>query len=327
MDPLTHTLTGLALSRAGLKRFGVYATPVLLLAANAPDIDIVAAFGGTASYLHYHRHITHAFLMVPLLAALPLLVVRLFARKPFDWKSMYLVSCLGVLSHPLLDWTNVYGVRFLLPFSSHWYRLDIMSLPDFWILGALLVAACAPWFSRLVSSEIGARSGTGRGWAIATLCFMVLFGFGRYLMHERAVAVLDSRLYDNAVPLRVAALPGPMNPFRWRGLVQTDTFYSVNDVNLLSEFDPTAGSILYFPELGPREKAAAAAARRTEAFQVFLDFSQFPFWRFMAAGSPENAIRVEAMDLRFGSPSHPHFVAHAVVDSAGRVLESGFSFR
>src|SRR5271157_6305162 len=60
MDPLTHTATGLFLSRIGLKRWTPLATPILLLAANAPDIDIVTASGGSLSYLHYHRHLTHS---------------------------------------------------------------------------------------------------------------------------------------------------------------------------------------------------------------------------------------------------------------------------
>ena len=39
MDNITHSLTGLMLSRAGLNRISPEATWVLLLAANAPDID------------------------------------------------------------------------------------------------------------------------------------------------------------------------------------------------------------------------------------------------------------------------------------------------
>lgn len=327
MDPITHTLTGLALGRAGLNRLSVHAMPVLLLAANAADIDLVTAPGGAVSYLHYHRHVTHAFLALPLLALLPVLLVRLFARKPFDWKWCYVVSLAGVASHPLLDWMNVYGIRLLLPFSSHWYRLDIASLPDVWMLGVLLAAALAPLFARLVGSEIGARSGTGRGWALMALCFLVLYPFGRYLLHERAVAVLDARVYGGMQPLQVAALPGPANPFRWRGLVETEAFYAILDVNLLGDFDPAAGRLLYKPEPTPLEAAAMAAARRTEAFRVFLDFSQCPYWSFTPLDHPENGIRVEASDLRFGDPSRRAFVAHAVVDQTGRVLDSGFSYR
>jgi len=42
---------------------------------------------------------------------------------------------------------------------------------------------------------------------------------------------------------------------------------------------------------------------------------------------PENGILVEAIDLRFGTPARAGFVASALVDGAGRVVESGFSYR
>ena len=326
MDPLTHTLTGLALSRAGLNRRSVHATPILLLAANAPDIDIVTLAGGSASYLHYHRSITHSFFAIPFLALLPLLLVRPWARQRFDWKWAYLVSVIGVLSHLLLDWTNAYGIRFLLPFSNRWYRLDIANLVDVWIWAVLLMALLAPALARLVSSEIGARPGSGRGWAIAALSFLLLYGCGRYLLHERALATLDSRVYAGAVPARVAAFPRAASPFRWDGLVETDQFYSLLDVNLLGGFDPDSGRVLYKPEPVRREAAAAAAARRTEAFRVFLNFSQYPYWRFTPADHPEDAIRVDVMDLRFGAPPHPRFVATAVVDREDRVVQSGFAY-
>jgi inner membrane protein len=326
MDPLTHTLTGLALSRAGLNRLSAHATPILLLAANAADIDIVTLAGGSADYLHFHRHITHAFVAVPFLALLAVAVVRLFARKPFAWKWAYAVALAGALSHPLLDWMNAYGVRLLLPFSGEWLNLGIANLFDLWIWAVLLVAAGAPLLARLVSAEIGARPGSGRGLAIAALSFMLLYPFGRYLLHERALAVLNSRLYAGAAPARVVALPGVGNPFAWRGVVETGEFYSILDVNLLGEFDPTRGRVLYKPELRPREAAAARAASATKPFRSFLEFSQLPYWRFTPADRPEDAIRVEASDLRFGAPPQPRFVAWAIVDSGGRVLEAHFKY-
>ena len=48
MDNLTHTLTGLALSRAGLNRYYARAGLVLMLAANAPDIDVIVVFSRDA---------------------------------------------------------------------------------------------------------------------------------------------------------------------------------------------------------------------------------------------------------------------------------------
>ena len=61
-------------------------------------------------------------------------------------------------------------------------------------------------------------------------------------------------------------------------------------------------------------------------FTDFLQFSQFPYWTVTPVPEPPNSRRVEAMDLRFGTPSAPAFVASAVVDGAGRVVESGFEF-
>ena len=68
------------------------------------------------------------------------------------------------------------------------------------------------------------------------------------------------------------------------------------------------------------------AARRSPVFQQFLDFSQFPLWRVSPAEAPENSKQVEVMDMRFGSPLSPRFVATAVVDSQLRVLRSSFQF-
>src|SRR5436853_2726722 len=118
MDNLTHTAVGLFLSRAGLGRWTPLATPILLLAANAPDIDIVSTAGGSLNYLHYHRHLTHSLLAMPLMALLPVLLVRLIARKPVHWLGAWAAATIAVASHLLLDFTNSYGIRLLLPFSS-----------------------------------------------------------------------------------------------------------------------------------------------------------------------------------------------------------------
>ena len=167
----------------------------------------------------------------------------------------------------------------------------------------------------LVGSEVS--SGTvreknhGRGFAIFALAFLLLYNCGRGVLHARAVAALESRLYGESIPLRVAALPDPANPLRWRGLVETSDFYEVEDVNLAGEFDPTRGMVFHKPE----PNAAMEAARHTAAIQEFLRFSQFPLWRVMPVSEPENGQRVEVLDMRFGTPLAPGFLASAVLDS------------
>ena len=46
MDNLTHSLIGVALSRAGLNRVTPHATAILLLAVNLPDLDIISLVDG-----------------------------------------------------------------------------------------------------------------------------------------------------------------------------------------------------------------------------------------------------------------------------------------
>ena len=234
----------------------------------------------------------------------------------------YLVSLAGVLSHLLLDWTNAYGVRLLEPFSSKWYSADITFVVDVWIWAAFLAAVAGPALSKLLSSEIGARAGSGKGAAIFALAFLVVYSLFRWDRHAQAVATLDSRLYNGAAAVRVAAFPTLANPFRWIGVVDGNGFYRTFDLNTLGQFDPTAGGTIYKAPPSP----AINAARRTETFRIFLNFAQYPVWRVLPVSEPLGGSQVEAMDLRFGTPSQPRFVAEAVLDSKQKVVSSNFRF-
>ena len=46
----------------------------------------------------------------------------------------------------------------------------------------------------------------------------------------------------------------------------------------------------------------------------------------MPLADPEGGTRVEAMDMRFGSPAQPGFVAAAIVNNRAQVVRSWFSF-
>jgi len=317
MDNLTHTLTGLALSRAGLNRW--YARPALLLmlAANIPDVDIITLTRGTFNYFQYHRGITHAVAMAPVMALLPVFVVCAIGRTISGWKAAYVLSLIGVASHLLLDWTNTYGVRFLLPFSTQWFHLDLNGLTDFWIWGVLLLAFLGPLLGQLVSTEIGAKPGVGRGLALFALAFVLTYDFGRYLIHQRALETLNSRIYQGGAPIRVAAFPiSAGDPFEWSGWVERPAFVMHFSMNLLSEFDPTDGMIIYKPEPGPVLDAAC------QAFIVrkFLEFAQYPLWRVTPMADPEGARRVDVRDWRFP------FTASVTVDGSNRVLSSSFHY-
>jgi inner membrane protein len=299
-----------------------HATAILLLAANAPDIDVVSAAGGSLSYLHYHHHLTHSLLMAPVMALLPVLVVRLATRKPIAWVMAYFVSLVGVASHLALDLTNMYGVRLLLPFSERWLRLDLNSIVDPWILAALLLSLIAPALSRLVAGEIGAPKPAGRTAALLALAFVLLYDGTRAVIHQRAVAILDSRIYLGSPPLRTAAFPDMFDPFLWHGLVEESRFDALFDLDVRKPFDPTTGPFFYRAEDSPALRLAA----ETKPFRVFQTFAQYPFWTVTPLSDPPNGLRVKLSDMRFGTPRRGGFRAIAILDAQLRVVSSWFSF-
>jgi inner membrane protein len=326
MDNLTHTAIGLFLSRIGLGRWSPLGTPIVLIAANIPDIDVVSAAGGTLSYLEYHRHLTHSLLMMPVMALAAVGVVSLFGRKRVRWGWAFFAALIAVASHLALDWTNVYGIRLLLPFSNEWLRADTTAVVDLWIWAILAVGLAGPFLARLVGSEISSSSEKerhhGRGFAWFGLLMVLMYDCGRGVLHARAMGSLDSRMYEGTVPQRVAATPDPVNPLKWRGIVETPGAYVIQDLNLVMDPGHVRGMVFHKPDADP----AIDAARRTSTFQAFLRFSQYPLWRVTPYGALENGKLVEVFDLRFGTPLVPGFLARAVVDSRLQVLESSFEF-
>ncbi|MGI8959470.1 MAG: metal-dependent hydrolase [Bryobacteraceae bacterium] len=323
MDNLTHSLTGFALARSGLDRYCPHATLLMILAANAPDLDIVALQGGSLRYLEWHRGYSHSIACLPLIALLPVLVVAAIFRQKLPWWRAWILCCAAVGSHLLIDWTNSYGVRFMLPFSSAWFHLDLNSLYDGWILAVLLFAAFWPLLARLVSSEIGERARPGRGTALFALAFFVLFDLTRAVLHQRAIAQLDSRLYEDAPPLRTAALPEPFTPFRWTGVVETADTYRLYTVNMLGDRNAQASQTFYKPP--PRQ--SIENAKRTEPFRYFLYFARFPVWSEAPTFVDGNqGTRLDLTDLRFGTPWAGSFHCIAVENSRKDVLRSWFTY-
>ncbi len=308
------------LSHAGLNRFTPYATPILILSANAPDADIVTLIGGPLNYFHFHRHISHSLIFAPLLAALVVAIVRISVKKPFPLRAAFFIALAGLVSHLLLDLTNAYGVRIFLPFSAEWLHWDITNVIDFWILSFFALCLAAPFLSKLVGSEIGGvsrQSYPGRGFATLALTLLALYDGGRAVAHSRALATIDAREYDRGRALRVAAFPPSSNPFRWKGIAESQDRYRVFDLDLTQPFDPATAQTLY----KANASSAIDAASRSEPFQVFGAFAQFPLWQTapVALGTTAGN-RVVLTDLRFS------FFTEALISPTNAVVTARFSY-
>ncbi|MGA8868034.1 MAG: metal-dependent hydrolase [Candidatus Sulfotelmatobacter sp.] len=309
MEPITHFLTGACMGRAGLNRKTVLATLTLTLAAEAPDLDVLASFHGRAFGFAHHRGFTHSLLGILLDAAVVVsfvyLIWRLRKRRTKDptlpprWGLLFFYAWLAGLSHILLDFTNNYGVRPFWPFSEKWYSWDIVFIwePVMWAL--LLFGLLAPSLFSLIDREIGvrARGPRGRiGAALALLGIVLMWGV-RDFEHRRAVAALESRTYEGADPLRVSAYPTLVSPFQWYGVVETSNFFALAPVDSLGpEVDPRGQlEIRYKPE----ETPIALAAKKSYWGRVFLDWAQYPITETETLESPQEGYIVHLGDLRY----------------------------
>ncbi len=156
MDNLTHSLVGALLGQIGLKRKTGLAMPTLIIAANIPDIDVVAVLLGGHQHLALRRGLTHgpiAMLLLPILLWGAMLWFdawptrrgkRPVKRLPVHKGWLLALAYIGCLSHPLFDWFNSYGIRLLEPFSQHWFYGDTLFIIDVWIWAALIAGV---WLS------------------------------------------------------------------------------------------------------------------------------------------------------------------------------------
>jgi len=143
VDPLTHSLTGVALAHAGLRRMTPLATATLVLGANAPDVDIVSQLWDPWTALAWRRGVTHgipALLLLPLLVTAGVLAWDRWVRRSRDSlapparpRAILALAALGVWTHSPLDWINNYGMRWFLPFDGRWSYGDAVFILDPWI--------------------------------------------------------------------------------------------------------------------------------------------------------------------------------------------------
>ncbi len=290
MDPVTHMFTGACLSRAcAFPRRARYATLACVFAAELPDADIVYRLGGPVVYFQHHRGWTHALWSLPLQAALTVALVWLWHRirgrhrrhrtgdhlPPLRWLALGGMALVALLSHILLDWTNNYGVRPFAPFNPRWYSADLVFIVEPTLLLLLSGALVLPILLSLTDAEIGARkpSSRGRGLAIAALTLTAALWLWRFDRHAAAIEIAARNEFSGGDPVRIAAEPYPVNPFRWHVIVETPANFQTGSVDTRIPVFETSPQQIYGK---PRPAAVTLAAKGSRLGRVYLDWSRFP---------------------------------------------------
>lgn len=186
MDNLTHSLVGALIGQTGLKKKTGLAMPALIIGANLPDVDAACFFWleGT-EHLGFRRGITHG---PPAMVLLPLILAGLLwgwdrwqtslgkrpeGRLPVHFGWLYALSLIGCLTHPALDWLNVYGIRLLEPFSSQWFHGDVLFIIDVWLWALMGLGL---WWSLRREKRGGDWRKTGRIVLAAVLAYIGVQG-------------------------------------------------------------------------------------------------------------------------------------------------------
>lgn len=310
----------------------------MTLAAEAPDLDIVERFlrGSVFGFAH-HRGFTHSFLGLPFVAAVVVgfmyLIWRLRGRRTRDpnvpprWGLLFAYAYVAGVSHILLDFTNNYGVRPFWPFSERWYSWDIVFIVEPVVLVVMILGLTLPSLFSLVNEEIGARQKGPKGRIAATLALLGIFAcWGiRDYEHRRAVAMLRSRTYQGAEPLRASAYPYWLNPFRWYGVVETPAAFAMMNVDSLApEVDPEGAMRFRYK---PEETPVILAAKQSYLGRVYLDWAQYPVTESEQVDAGRTASVVRFRDLRYAYPgqsSRPTLSATVLLDRDLHVLEERF---
>jgi len=300
MDNVCHALTGLAMGHAGLRHRTPLALTTLVLAANAPDIDIVVVATDTLA-VYFRRGWTHgppAMLVLPLvLTALVVAFDRLVRqRRPVPPpavvpREVLLVAALGTWSHPLLDYMNSYGIRLLMPLSGHWFYGDALYIVDPWLTLLLGAGVWMAWKGRP-----GSASGTRI--ARVALGAATLYVGGMYASNLWARAVVaDGLARAGQRDVRFMVTPVAVNPFQREVLVDLGTRYEKGFVSFtpLPRFRPAG----YGVEVQAEDPAARAAAM-TPLGRQYLTWSRFPF--YVVERTAEGTV-VYLNDARYSGPS------------------------
>ena len=284
MDNLTHSLVGMALSRAGLNKRTALATSTLVIANNLPDIDVGVFATGTLA-MSFRRGWTHgvlAQLTLPIALTGAMLLYHRFRAsrlagpqaggKPHEVirpGQLLLLSYIGVFLHVFMDFTNSYGVRLLMPFSDRWFYGDALYIVDPWLYLSL---GLGWWLAK--TSPRPARIGV----TIAAVYVMAMFASNLLARHEVASGLARAGRADTTFMVT----PVVVNPFRREVIIDFGDRYEKGNVwfDPLAHFRPAG-----FGMVKGLDQPGAQAALQLPRARAFLRWSRFPFVQVDKSGA------------------------------------------
>jgi inner membrane protein len=211
-----------------------------------------------------------------------------------SWRELLLLSTVSIVSHPILDTLNTYGVRWLMPFDGRWFYGDAVFIVDPWLWLALAVGV---FLSRRRWKE-------GRGFgaeptrpARMALLFTAVYAVVMTLSGAGARRLAARELEAGGAAVdRLMLSPLPVTPFRRSVVAAQGDRYVVGSFRWLTTPRVDPGSLRSFPR-GRPDHPAIAAAVATSSGRRFLGWARFPTYRVESRG--DGGFLVHIVDLRY----------------------------
>ncbi len=301
MDPVTHTLTGIGLANAFYReRMGGAAVIMLMIAANLPDIDVLAHLMEQPWGILSRRSFGHSLLMFPIWSAV---LAGLFWLKWRSWgyRRLYALCLAGCGLHVFFDLINSFGVVLLWPLSDWRPELGIVFIIDLMLTGILF--APIVW-TMPPSKRPGLAKASRWCWAIVAI-YILSCGANRALA-SHSLAKEARRLGIESEFSYV--FPEPFGCHRWRGVLLKDGVYHVFLIHA-----PFGGIEMKTTVKTDTKNPIVVRARATEIGRRLEWFFKAPVWN---AEGGEATVH----DLRFRSlvfTRKPHFQYHFAPDGKG----------
>jgi inner membrane protein len=300
------------MARSGLGRRTAFGTATLLIGANLPDVDVLAYFDGPAGDLSFRRGWTHgvpALLVLPfILTGFIMLADRLKRRVGREVlpsavrpAQVLLLAGVSILSHPILDTLNTYGVRWLMPFRGDWYYGDTLFIVDPWVwllLGAAVVASRRRRGARRHDSESTRPARVALGLSLCYVIGMMLSG-----VVARGIARRELTAQGGAVEQLMVA-PRPLTPFLRQVVAARGDRYEVGTFRWLETPHVAAASLRSFPRPAPGDPLLLAA-REQLVGRRFLGWARFPVVETDTTAS--GRVLVHLIDLRYANRADAGF--------------------
>jgi inner membrane protein len=283
LDNVCHSLAGAALAQSGFARRLPRATIFAVIAANIPDVDAILYFVSDApTALAFRRGNTHGLLALAgwtvFLSLAFAAIARRWPRATLDSpgrtlvaRDFALLAGIAVVSHPVLDWMNTYGVRFLAPFSNRWFYGDTLAIID----PVLVVVLGLGWaISRFLVARRHANSALPARIAIAVaLAYIISMKTMSEITRSAA-----TRSFGLSAPSARELMVAPQAVvWRSRGVLVSDGAYSAWSRWSFDGLHVEQNGAMEARTPTGVDSASLAAVRATPDGEKFLSWSRFPY--------------------------------------------------